>query len=125
MLTGPILARGWKVAASTARFFPALEGRRIEQAWGGPIDVSPSHLPVVGEIEDGLHCAFGYTGHGVGPSYMVGRSLASLALGRDDAGPARLRLARASASSARAVSLHRRLDHPPRDPAQGGGARAR
>jgi glycine/D-amino acid oxidase-like deaminating enzyme len=71
------------------RFFPALEGRRIEQAWGGPIDVSPSHLPVVGEIEDGLHCAFGYTGHGVGPSYMVGRSLASLALGRDDE-PARL-----------------------------------
>ena len=66
------------------RFFPALEGRRIEHAWGGPIDVSPSHLPVVAEIEPGIHCAYGYTGHGVGPSHMVGRSLASLALGRDD-----------------------------------------
>jgi glycine/D-amino acid oxidase-like deaminating enzyme len=71
------------------RFFPGLEGRRIEHAWGGPIDVSPSHLPVVEDLEPGIHCAFGYTGHGVGPSHMVGRSLASLALGRADE-PARL-----------------------------------
>jgi glycine/D-amino acid oxidase-like deaminating enzyme len=71
------------------RFFPGLEGRRIEHAWGGPIDVSPSHLPVVEELEPGIHGAFGYTGHGVGPSHMVGRSLASLALGRADE-PARL-----------------------------------
>lgn len=66
------------------RFFPGLEGRRIEWAWGGPIDVSPSHLPVVDELEPGIHCAFGFTGHGVGPSNMVGRSLASLALERRD-----------------------------------------
>ena len=66
------------------RFFPGLEGRRVELAWGGPIDVSPSHLPVIGELDPGVHCAFGYTGHGVGPSYMVGRSLASLALDRRD-----------------------------------------
>ncbi len=66
------------------RFFPGLEGRAIEWAWGGPIDVSPSHLPVVDELEPGVHCAFGYTGHGVGPSNMVGRSLASLALDRRD-----------------------------------------
>ena len=66
------------------RFFPALAGRRIEQAWGGPIDVSPSHLPVIAEVEPRIHCAFGYTGHGVGPSHLLGRSLASLALGIDD-----------------------------------------
>jgi glycine/D-amino acid oxidase-like deaminating enzyme len=66
------------------RFFPGLEGRRVEHAWGGPIDVSPSHLPVIGELEPGVHCAYGYTGHGVGPSHMVGRSLASLALDRRD-----------------------------------------
>ena len=67
-----------------APFFPGLEGRRIEHAWGGPIDVSPSHLPVIAELEQGIHCAFGYTGHGVGPSHMLGRSLASLALERRD-----------------------------------------
>jgi glycine/D-amino acid oxidase-like deaminating enzyme len=66
------------------RFFPGLEGKRITHAWGGPIDVSPSHLPVIAELEPGIHCAFGYTGHGVGPSHMFGRSLASLALERHD-----------------------------------------
>jgi glycine/D-amino acid oxidase-like deaminating enzyme len=66
------------------RFFPGLEGRRLVHAWGGPIDVSPSHLPVIAETEPGIHCAFGYTGHGVGPSQMLGRSLASLALDRRD-----------------------------------------
>lgn len=70
------------------RFFPGLRGRRIEAAWGGPVDVSPSHLPVVVEIEPGIHGGFGYTGHGVGPSHMVGRSLASLALDRRDAATA-------------------------------------
>ena len=29
------------------RIFPMLEGRRIEHAWGGPIDVSPTHLPAI------------------------------------------------------------------------------
>jgi glycine/D-amino acid oxidase-like deaminating enzyme len=66
------------------RFFPGVEGRGITHAWGGPIDVSPTHLPVVNELEPGIHCAFGYTGHGVGPSHMLGRSLASLALERHD-----------------------------------------
>ncbi len=74
-----------QVERHLARFFPALAGRRIAHAWGGPIDVSPSHLPVIGELEPGIHCAYGYTGHGVGPSHMVGRSLASLALDRRDA----------------------------------------
>ena len=77
------------VERDLVRFFPALEGRTVEWAWGGPIDVSPSHLPVVDELEPGVHCAFGFTGHGVGPSNMVGRSLASLALDRRD-GAARL-----------------------------------
>jgi glycine/D-amino acid oxidase-like deaminating enzyme len=67
------------------RFLPGLQGRRIEQAWGGPIDVSPTHLPVIGTLGgERAHYAFGYTGNGVGPSRMVGRILASLALDRCD-----------------------------------------
>jgi glycine/D-amino acid oxidase-like deaminating enzyme len=67
------------------RFFPQLSGRRVEHAWGGPIDASPTHLPVVGTVPGRpVHFAFGYTGNGVGPSYMTGRILASLALDRDD-----------------------------------------
>jgi glycine/D-amino acid oxidase-like deaminating enzyme len=70
--------------AHLRRFFPGLSERRVDLAWGGPIDVSPSHLPVVGSLEGPIHFGFGYTGNGVGPSHMVGRSLASLALDRRD-----------------------------------------
>ncbi len=74
-----------QVERNLRRFFPQLEGRRIDHAWGGPIDVSPSHLPVVTQLPGGpVWTAFGYTGNGVGPSHLVGRILASLALGRSD-----------------------------------------
>jgi glycine/D-amino acid oxidase-like deaminating enzyme len=74
-----------EVASHLRSFFPRLEGRRITHAWGGPIDVSPTHLPVVVPVgSDRVHGAFGYAGNGVGPSLMVGRTLASLALDRRD-----------------------------------------
>ena len=67
------------------RIFPALEGRRITHAWGGPIDVSPSHIAQIGTLPSGLvHFAFGFTGNGVGPTHLAGRALASLALDRRD-----------------------------------------
>ena len=76
--------------------FPALEGRAITHAWGGPIDVSPSHLPQMGTLDGApVHYAFGFTGNGVGPSHLAGRVLAALASGEPtdlavidpDAGP--------------------------------------
>ena len=64
-------------------YFPALEGRAITHAWGGPIDVSPSHVPQIGTLDDGpVHYAFGFTGNGVGPSHLAGRVLAGLATGQ-------------------------------------------
>jgi glycine/D-amino acid oxidase-like deaminating enzyme len=65
------------------RWFPQLEGRRIAHAWGGPIDVSPTHRPAIVGLQ-GLPAwaAFGYTGNGVGPSHLFGRTLAALALDR-------------------------------------------
>jgi glycine/D-amino acid oxidase-like deaminating enzyme len=66
-------------------YFPGLQGRCLTHAWGGPIDVSPTHLPVVVPLPGSrTFAAAGYTGNGVGPSYMVGRTLASLALDRRD-----------------------------------------
>ena len=62
--------------------FPALAGRAITHAWGGPIDVSPSHLPQIGTLDGApVHYAFGFTGNGVGPSHLAGRALAALASG--------------------------------------------
>jgi glycine/D-amino acid oxidase-like deaminating enzyme len=71
--------------AALLRLFPALAGRRITHAWGGPIDVSPSHIPQIGTLPGApVHFAFGFTGNGVGPSQLAGRTLASLALDRRD-----------------------------------------
>jgi glycine/D-amino acid oxidase-like deaminating enzyme len=66
-----------------ARFFPQLRGRAVTHAWGGPIDVSPTHLPIFGS-RGRVHHGFGFTGNGVGPSYLGGEILARLALDRRD-----------------------------------------
>jgi glycine/D-amino acid oxidase-like deaminating enzyme len=64
---------------------PALVGAKVEHAWGGPIDVSADHLPVFGTVPGArLHYGAGYTGNGVGPSWLGGQILASLVLGVDD-----------------------------------------
>jgi glycine/D-amino acid oxidase-like deaminating enzyme len=69
--------------ASLLRFFPQLRGRALTHAWGGPIDVSPTHLPIFGS-RGRVHHGFGFTGNGVGPSYLGGEILARLALDRRD-----------------------------------------
>jgi glycine/D-amino acid oxidase-like deaminating enzyme len=67
------------------RMFPSFADVPIEAAWGGPIDVSPTHLPFFGSLPPGnVHFGFGYTGNGVGPSAVAGQILARLALRRDD-----------------------------------------
>jgi glycine/D-amino acid oxidase-like deaminating enzyme len=67
------------------RLLPALADARIERAWGGPIDVSADHLPFFGTVRGKrVHYGLGYSGHGVGPSWLGGQILASLALGLDD-----------------------------------------
>jgi len=64
--------------------FPTFADVPIEDGWGGPIDVSPTHLPVFGTLEPGnLFYALGYTGNGVAPSHLAGQVLADLATGRD------------------------------------------
>ncbi len=74
-----------QVQASLLDYFPALAGKRIEHAWGGPIDASATHLPHVVRLPSGRgYAAFGYTGNGVGPSQMVGRCIASSLLDRQD-----------------------------------------
>jgi glycine/D-amino acid oxidase-like deaminating enzyme len=74
-----------RVRADLLRWFPSLEGRAITHAWGGPIDVSPTHRPaIVGLRGLPAWAAFGYTGNGVAPAHLFGRALAALALDRRD-----------------------------------------
>ena len=74
-----------RAEAGLRRLLPGLSDVRIERAWGGPIDVSADHLPFF-RTKPGtrIHYGAGYSGHGVGPAWMGGQILASLALGADD-----------------------------------------
>jgi glycine/D-amino acid oxidase-like deaminating enzyme len=67
------------------RLLPALADARIERAWGGPIDVSADHLPFFGTVKGKrIHYGVGYSGHGVGPTWLGGQILASLVQRRED-----------------------------------------
>ncbi len=72
-----------RAEAGLRRLLPALRDVRVERSWGGPIDVSADRLPFFGS-HGRVHFGVGYTGNGVGPSWVAGQALASLALGLDD-----------------------------------------
>jgi glycine/D-amino acid oxidase-like deaminating enzyme len=64
---------------------PGLVEAHVERAWGGPIDVSADHFPFFGTVRGSrVHYGAGYSGNGVGPSWLGGRILARLALGIED-----------------------------------------
>jgi putative aminophosphonate oxidoreductase len=78
--------RADEVAASLRQLYPAVADVPIDAAWLGPIDRSPLGLPFFVRVggRDDILAGAGYSGNGVGPSFVGGRTLASLALGLDD-----------------------------------------
>ena len=67
------------------QLLPGLAAARIVARWSGPIDVSVDRLPRFGTVPGTrLHYGAGYSGNGVGPSWLGGQILASLALGARD-----------------------------------------
>jgi glycine/D-amino acid oxidase-like deaminating enzyme len=74
-----------RAEAGLRRLLPGLAEARVERAWGGPIDVSADHLPFFATKPDTrVHYGAGYSGHGVGPSWLGGQILASLCVRADD-----------------------------------------
>ena len=74
-----------RAAVAFRWLFPQLRDVRLTDAWGGPIDISPDHLPHAWTAMDGrVLVAAGYSGNGVGPSHLLGRILAALALDSDE-----------------------------------------
>jgi glycine/D-amino acid oxidase-like deaminating enzyme len=73
-----------EAAEGFRRLFPSFADVPLEDGWGGPIDVSPTHLPTFGTLDPGnLFFAVGYTGNGVAPSKLAGQVLADLVSGAD------------------------------------------
>jgi glycine/D-amino acid oxidase-like deaminating enzyme len=74
-----------RAAAGLRHLFPMLANVRIDDAWGGPIDISSDRLPAIGSMHGGrVHYAHGYSGNGVGPSRLAGRVLAAIVDGGRD-----------------------------------------
>ncbi|HET8784256.1 MAG TPA: FAD-binding oxidoreductase, partial [Candidatus Limnocylindrales bacterium] len=70
-----------RAAAGLRRLFPSLADVRIEDAWGGPIDITSDHLPWFGSVRGRpIHFVHGYSGNGVGPSVVAGKILAARAV---------------------------------------------
>lgn len=61
--------------------FPQLEGIRYEYHWGGLVGMTRDHLPHLHEVAPGLITGLGYNGRGVAMATVMGRILASWALG--------------------------------------------
>jgi glycine/D-amino acid oxidase-like deaminating enzyme len=71
--------------AGLRSLLPALAEARIDARWSGPIDVSADRLPRFGTVPGTrIHYGAGYSGNGVGPSWLGGQILASLALDARD-----------------------------------------
>lgn len=74
-----------RAAAGLRRLLPSLRDVGIDDAWGGPIDITSEHLPIFATVPGRpIHYAHGYSGNGVAPSVVAGRILAALALQRLD-----------------------------------------
>jgi glycine/D-amino acid oxidase-like deaminating enzyme len=72
-----------RAAEGLRRWFPSLADVRIDDAWGGPIDITDDHRPWFGTRPAGrVHHGLGYSGNGVAPAILGGRILAALATGR-------------------------------------------
>jgi glycine/D-amino acid oxidase-like deaminating enzyme len=79
---GPSVARA---EAGLRYLLPDFADVKIERAWGGPIDVSADRFPFFGTVPGSrVHYGAGYSGNGVGPSWLGGQILARLALEVED-----------------------------------------
>ncbi|HEY7131609.1 MAG TPA: FAD-dependent oxidoreductase [Candidatus Limnocylindrales bacterium] len=71
-----------RAADGLRRWFPSLEDVRIEDAWGGPIDITDDHRPWFDTRPGGrIHHGLGYSGNGVAAAILGGRILAAMVAG--------------------------------------------
>jgi glycine/D-amino acid oxidase-like deaminating enzyme len=78
--------RGHEVAEHFYSTYPKLRSTTITHAWTGAVDYSVDGLPFLGALQGHRQVFYGvgFSGNGVGPSYVAGQILASLATGRLD-----------------------------------------
>lgn len=75
------------VAADFARLFPHFASAELTHSWGGAVDRAPHGLPTVGTLgpHGNIRYVVGFSGQGVAQSRLLGRVLAAVVSGSDDA----------------------------------------
>ena len=74
------------IVADMHGLLPATRELAVEWCWGGPVERTQHGLPWVGVLgkHRNIHYGAGYSGNGVAPSNLIGRTLASVVLGVQD-----------------------------------------
>jgi glycine/D-amino acid oxidase-like deaminating enzyme len=82
----PAAGTAQRLEDALGRVLPAMAGSQVTHAWSGAVDRSASGLPRIGNLGGDPRITYvtGFSGTGVVPCVTVGRSLASVVLGRDD-----------------------------------------
>lgn len=72
-----------RALGSISEAFPAFRGIKIEQKWGGMIDVMPDAVPVISAVDPvpGMFIATGFSGHGFGIGPGAGKLVADMVTG--------------------------------------------
>ena len=68
------------------RAFPQLAAYSVTHTWTGQLGLTFDLMPNIG-VEDGLHYAFGYGGHGLHTAVYLGREIAWLIMGKIGSSP--------------------------------------
>lgn len=71
--------RSW-AARKLVSLFPHLKGEAFEQAWFGCIAMTSDHLPKILRLGNSGYAVFGYSGRGIGPGTLFGKSVAAACL---------------------------------------------
>ncbi len=69
------------------RAFPYLEGYAVTHTWTGQLGIPFDLMPKVGRLENGVHYAVGFGGHGLHMALYTGREIARLLLGQISTSP--------------------------------------
>jgi gamma-glutamylputrescine oxidase len=64
------------------RVFPQLEGVKLDQAWGGYVDISLNRAPHWGRLGRNIYFAQGFSGHGIAATGLAGRVISEAIRGQ-------------------------------------------
>jgi glycine/D-amino acid oxidase-like deaminating enzyme len=74
-----------RVDARIRRMYPQLGAVKWQQGWSGWVAMTTDHFPRLHELAPGLFAGLGYNGRGIAAATMMGRDLATLVRGGNDA----------------------------------------